>query len=854
MDLIKESYQPKKIEQFVQKYWEKNNTFKTTEKKNKKKFYCLVMLPYPSGNLHMGHVRNYTIGDVIARYQRMLGKNVLHPMGWDAFGLPAEIAAIENKIHPEEWTKKNIEYMKEQLTKLGYSYDWSREINTSKPEYYKWEQWLFTMLYKKKLTYKKKSIVNWCPNDQTVLANEQVINNKCWRCNTLIEKKKIYQWFLKITKYANQLFNDLSLLKKWPEEVKKMQKNWIGKKEIIEITISLFNRNEKIKVYAKKLNSIVEATYIIISKNHWIAKTINNKNKENQINISKIDINKHAIKTKELAIHPITKKKIPIWIVNFLKENKNKEINAIICSPNNSLEEFNFKKKNYITIIQLIQNHKNNSTVLNKNKLSNLQESKKLSFKNNHSITLQELIKKKIIQTKTIFKIKDWGISRQRYWGTPIPMYKNKNGKIFSIPEQYLPIVLPKIKNINKKNEKKIIFSEKNRQFLINGEKVQIEKDTFDTFIESSWYYARYTSPNFKKGMFDLQAAQYWLPIDQYIGGIEHATMHLIYLRFFHKLLRDMGLVNSDEPVKNLLCQGMVLSNAFYYIKKDGIIKWIPKESIIIKKDKNKKIENYFLENGQKIINAGMTKMSKSKKNGIDPKIMIEKYGADTIRLFIMFAAPVEASLEWNESGVIGSYRFIKKLWKIVQNYKNKKNDCIDNISETKNNNYQEKIKQKVNLTIKKVTYDIHERKSFNTAISKMMKLVNELSKYKIKNQKEKSVFHQILLLIIKMMYPFIPHVCFVLWHSLTGKHNIDYASWPKKKFFEIKETISFKITIVIQINSKIRDKIKIKKEKVSEEKIIFLAKKSKKIKKYLKEKKIKKIIYIKNKLLNFVI
>ncbi|CAL4043444.1 Leucine--tRNA ligase [Buchnera aphidicola (Tetraneura ulmi)] len=864
---MKESYKPKKIEKFVQNYWKKNNIFKTTEDKNKKKFYCLVMLPYPSGKLHMGHVRNYTIGDVIARYQRMLGKNVLHPMGWDAFGLPAEIAAIENKIHPEEWTKKNIEYMKEQLTQLGYSYDWSREINTSKPEYYKWEQWLFTILYKKKLTYKKKSIVNWCPNDKTVLANEQVIDNKCWRCNTLVQKKKIYQWFLKITKYAEQLLNDLSLLKKWPKEVKKMQKNWIGKKEIIEISIPLLNKNKKIKVYTKRLDTIMGATYIAVSKNHWIATKLKNENKKNvnfflflkktkKKETNNVNIDNYGIKTEELAIHPFTKKKIPIWIVNFIKENKNKKINAFICTPAHNLKEWNFAIKNNIPIIQVIKNNKNknNSIVLKKGELFNSKKFNGLSSEKSYEKIFQELIKKKIAKKKYIFKIKDWGVSRQRYWGTPIPMYTNKNGKILSVPEKYLPIILPKINNKNKENKKNIFFLEKNRKILIEGEKVKIEKDTFDTFIESSWYYARYTSPKFKKGIFDLQAAKYWLPIDQYIGGIEHATMHLIYLRFFHKLLRDIGLVNSDEPVKNLLCQGMVLSNSFYYKKKDGTIKWLPKELILVKKNKKEKTKNYFLNNGQKIINAGMTKMSKSKKNGIDPKTMIEKYGADTIRLFIMFSAPVEASLEWNESGVIGSYRFIKKLWKIVQKYKNNENNHINfTTKKIKNNDFQEEIKQKVNSTIKQVTNDIEKRKSFNTAISKIMKLVNELSKYNIENEKDKSTFYKILLSIIKMMYPFIPHVCFVLWKSLTGKYNIDYASWPKNNCLKTKKIINLKIIIVIQINSKIREKIKLKKN-ISEEEIINIAKKSKNIKKYLKEKKIKKIIYIKNKLLNFVI
>ncbi|AEH39863.1 leucyl-tRNA synthetase [Buchnera aphidicola (Cinara tujafilina)] len=849
-------YNPKKIESFVQQYWRNNNTFSVSENSTKKKYFCVPMLPYPSGNLHMGHVRNYTISDVIARYQRMLGKNVLQPIGWDAFGLPAEETAIKNNISPSEWTLLNIKTMKHQLQSLGFSYDWKRELNTCNPYYYKWEQWFFIQLYKKKLVYKKNTLVNWCPHDKTVLANEQVHHGKCWRCNTNVILKKIPQWFMKITNYAEELLQDLKKLKNGLKKVLRMQKNWIGKSTGLLIKCKIYHSKKKIKIYTTKPKNIMHITFFAISMYHSIVPLLCKKNKEihnflntyNNINISKMyKKNKYlGINTNHFIIHPVTNKKIPLWIALYIKHDY--ATGAIMGTPEYDKNDFHFASfhslpiniKN-LTYKNIDINEKNNS-ILNVHK-----ENKDLLTSNDFNNTkilsniIKILIKKKKAKKYICYKLKDWSISRQRYWGAPIPIVYTKKGKIIPVPEKNLPVILPDYSSV-KNYTQPLQFQKSWLYTVINKENVIRETDTFDTFIESSWYYARYTCPNFTSGMIAPEKAKYWLPVDQYIGGIEHAVMHLIYFRFYHKLLRDFGLVSSDEPVKKLICQGMVLSDAFYTYDHNKKKIWIkPSDIKNHKKYSDKKNKN-------KIIYAGKIKMSKSKNNGIDPHIIINKYGADTLRLFLMFAAPIESALEWNDQSIIGMYRFLKKLWTFTYSLSLYLIKIPLNIHEQHDHH---DIFIILNNTISYVTDDIKRRHSFNTAIAHIIKLFNIILKLPCQTDKNKIIIKQSLAIILKMLYPFTPHICFILWKEIYGKDaDIDQESWPIT--YEIKKNI-ISHPFIIQINGKKKNIINISNIYSKKEKIEF-ALKNKKIKKYLKNKNIKNTIYIHQKLINFVI
>ncbi|WP_343188515.1 leucine--tRNA ligase [Buchnera aphidicola (Neophyllaphis varicolor)] len=852
---MKKEYNFKSIESNIQKYWEENKIFKVKEEKNRKKFYCLSMLPYPSGNLHIGHVRNYTIGDVISRFYRMLGKNVLNPIGWDAFGLPAEEAAIKNNTSAKIWTKKNISYMKKQLKKLGFSFDWSREINTSKKEYFIWEQWFFIQLYKKKLVYKKKSLVNWCPTDKTVLANEQVINKRCWRCNSEIKLKNMYQWFIKITKYAEELSDDLNSLNDWPKKVKKMQKNWIGKSKGMEIIFNVYNKSSKISVYTTRIETLMGTTCILLSYKHDFVKKYLNKNL-NIINFIKshhLDKDKYlykknekiGINTNEIAINPINQEKIQIWIVNFIYSDYG--TGAAICVPAHNKNDLEFALKYNIPIKKVLLKNDN------KNKLKKTDESilcNSGEFNGLSSTKANKIISKKIIKMnkgkkRIFFKLKDWCISRQRYWGTPIPMGVIDNKKITYVPENKLPITL----NTKSYNKKKLC----NNNIIINDKKnIILEKDTFDTFIASSWYYARYTCPKFTKGMLNPKKTSYWLPVDLYIGGIEHAIMHLLYFRFYHKLMRDFKLVKGNEPVKKLLCQGMVLSDAFYYTTKKGEQKWIKKNDALITYNKSGKIKNAYLKNTkQKLIHVGMTKMSKSKNNGVNPNEIIKKYGSDTLRLFVIFAAPIENNLEWNEAGIRGMSRFLKKIWRITYNYINqkieKKIECNNKKNEIKEIN---KIQQKLHETIKKVSEDIKNKNSLNTAISSIMKFTNKISEINLITNKNNSLIKESIISIIKMLYPFAPHFSCALWKEIQGDYNIEDHKWP---VLNKKLLVCNKYLIIIQINGKTRRKIKINKNFTKED-IFNKIKKDKLVDKYIENKKIKKIIFIPKKIINIVI
>ncbi|NIG99256.1 MAG: leucine--tRNA ligase [Buchnera aphidicola (Periphyllus acericola)] len=834
---MKKKYDPHIIEKVLQKKWKKKKTFEVHKNFKKKKYYCLPMLPYPSGNLHIGHVRNYTISDVISRYHRMLGKNVLQPIGWDSFGLPAEEAAKQNGKNPYDWTKKNIFYMKKQLKKLGFSYDWSRELSTCDPNYYKWEQWFFIKLYKKKMIYKKTSLVKWCSKDKTVLANEQVINGKCWRCDSKIKLKKLPQWFIKIKKYAEELYQGIKLLKGWPKKVKLMQKNWIGRSKGIELYFFIKNIKKKIKVFTTKPYSLKKAKYIAISPDHKYIKKLTKKNifikkfVKKQLNKLTSTSNFKKIKniginTEIFAINPLNKKKIPIWISNFVYIKYG--TSAIIASPEFSSDDLEFYNKNFF----LDKKKKIKKIFLRKKNIKkNNIDSKKI---------IKKIIKKKYGKIKIKYKLQNWNISRQRYWGTPIPIAFKKDQSIITIPKKKLPVLLPNFNNY-KKNQVEY-------KIKINKIKAIREKDTFDTFMESSWYYARYTCPNFLKGMLNTTSTKYWLPIDQYIGGIEHATMHLIYIRFYHKLLRDFNLVNTDEPIKKLLCQGMVLSNAFYYLKKNNSKIWINSKKIKIEFNKKNKIISIKKFKGKKIFHAGMIKMSKSKNNGIDPIKVIKKYGADTIRLFIMFAAPIKSDLQWNNLAVDGINRFLKKLWKFCY-FNNKYFDKKIEKKLEKFNIQQKKIYLNLNKTIFSVTQDIHFRQSFHTAISKIMKFFKYIKKIKIYNNNDNLIIRKSLITILKLLNPFTPHFSNFILSTFKKKQNIKINVWPKEKKIFFKNNI---IKIIIQINGKKCCIISTKKN-ISKKKIFKICIKNPLVNKKINKQIILKKFFIPNKILNLI-
>ncbi len=844
------SYKHIRIEKKIQNFWYKNNIFKTYIDKNKKKFYCLCMIPYPSGHLHMGHIRNYTIGDIIVRYQRLNQKNILYPIGWDSFGLPAENAAINNNISPKKWTYKNIKYMKNQLKKIGFSYDWKKELITCKSKFYKLEQLLFLILFKNNMIYRKKSIVNWCNIDKTVLANEQVINNKCWRCNNKIKKKNIKQWFIKTTKYALNLYKNIKKLKKWPIKVKKMQKNWIGKFKGYLIKIKIINNNKIIKIFIKKLEYLTATTYILISLTHKIIKNLYYnifKYSKKDFKIKKLKNEKYYIKKTNLyIIHPITHKNIKILISNIPNIIYNSKI--IFFTPICSKKQYKLAKLFKLKIINIFNKLKylkkkklnTNIKLINSYLLNNLniKKAKKKIYK-----LLNKKIKKIII-----FKLKDWVISRQRCWGVPIPILYTKN-KYKPIHKNNLPIKLPKKLNININNLNPLKSNIKWQKTKYKNKIAYKETDTIDTFLSTSWYHIKFTSFTNKKVICIKNKANYWLPIDVYIGGIEHATMHLIYLRFIHKFFNKLKLVKYKEPVKKLICQGMVLSKTFYY-KNNNIIKWINFKNVIKTFENNKIKYKHIKHNNISLKYYGYKKMSKSLNNGIEPKKIIKKYGADTLRLFIIFSAPIDKNLIWKTKNIIGSYRFLKKLWNITLNFininKNKKN------LKTKYNIKQyNKIKFLLHYTIYKVTKYI-KKYYFNICISLIMKFIKYFKKYTIiYNIKYLKLYKKCLKNIILLIYPFTPHISFYLWNKLTKKYynKIDYVNWPKYSNKIIKK---FKrLNLIIQINGKKIFIMKIK-EQYNKKKIIKKIYKYKNFNKYFKN--IKKIIYIKNKVINFII
>ncbi len=827
---MKDQYHPAEIESTAQTFWADNQTFVVTEDTSKEKYYCLAMFPYPSGKLHMGHVRNYTIADVISRYQRMLGKNVLQPMGWDAFGLPAENAAIKHNTAPAKWTYENIEYMKSQLKQLGFGYDWTRELATCKPEYYRWEQWFFTRLFEKGLVYKKTSAVNWCPNDQTVLANEQVIDGCCWRCDTTVEKKEIPQWFIKITDYAEELLNDLDKLDGWPEQVRIMQRNWIGKSRGVEFSFKLAQPVEDIDnfaVYTTRPDTLMGVTYASLAAEHPIALALAKSNPDiaafiqscKTQSVAEADMatmEKRGIATGLEAIHPITGEKIPVWVANYVLMEYG--TGAIMAVPAHDERDFEFANKHGLLIKQVFEqsapseacrfdNHRWQDWYASKAAdevvMINSEEFNGLSPEAGFDAIASKLAELNCGEIKVNYRLRDWGVSRQRYWGSPIPVFNLPEGGEIPVPTDRLPVLLPE--NVEMDGVQSPIKANTEwRKAELNGQSVEHETDTFDTFMESSWYYARYTSPNYSEGMIDREAANYWLPVDQYVGGIEHAILHLLYARFFHKLMRDEGLLDSDEPFTKLLCQGMVL--------KDG------------------------------------TKMSKSKGNTVDPQALIEQYGADTVRLFTMFAAPPEQSLEWNDSAVEGAHRFLRKLWKAV--HAHTQTGVSEAINPAELSQQQRDLRRKTHETIAKVSDDFGRRQTFNTAIAAVMELLNEVGKNTdLKTPTGLAVEREALETAILVLSPIVPHICHQLWAELGhGNHLLD-APWP-----EVDESALVKSTIqmVVQVNGKLRAQIDVPAE-ADKEAIEQMATNHENVQRFTEGQTIRKVIVVPNKLVNIV-
>ncbi|MFA7553699.1 MAG: leucine--tRNA ligase [Spongiibacteraceae bacterium] len=825
---MQEQYNPKEIEQEAQQYWADNESFVAKVDTNKDKYYCLAMFPYPSGRLHMGHVRNYSIADVISRYQRMLGKNVLQPMGWDAFGLPAENAAVKNNTAPAKWTDSNIDYMRDQLKQLGFAYDWSKELATCKPDYYRWEQWFFTRLYEKGLVYKKTSAVNWCPQDETVLANEQVINGCCWRCDTQVERKEIPQWFIKITAYADQLLEDLDQLDGWPEQVKTMQRNWIGRSEGVELQFDLEHTIaglDSIDVYTTRPDTLMGVTYVSLAAEHPISVAIAENNPALKAFIAECKtssvaeadmatMEKKGIETGINAIHPITGESVPVWVANYVLMDYGS--GAVMAVPAHDERDFAFANNYQLPMVQVIASTQEKDTPFDSSLWQdwysrkehtvtvNSGEFNDLSFTDAFNAIAEHLVQLGKGRKTTNYRLRDWGVSRQRYWGTPIPIFNLPDGGEIAVPADRLPMLLPEDVVMDGVSSPIKSDPQWRKDNLADGTPVERETDTFDTFMESSWYYARFTSADYQDGMLDVDAANYWLPVDQYIGGIEHAILHLLYARFFHKLMRDEGLINCDEPFDKLLCQGMVL--------KDG------------------------------------SKMSKSKGNTVDPQQLIEQYGADTVRLFIMFAAPPEQSLEWSDSAVGGAHKFLNRLWSRVYTHIQHK-DC-PKLDTTALSKEQQDLRRKTHETISKVTDDYGRRLTFNTAIAAIMELTNDIAKLQDKTGQGLAVEREALQAIVTMLSPIAPHFCHQLWQALGNKGAVIDATWPS---IDEKALIRNSIEIVVQVNGKVRAKIEVATD-ADEADVLALAFADSNVQKFIEGKEIKMRKVIPGKLVTIAV
>ena len=818
---MSQAYNPEQIELEAQRFWEENRSFNVNEDTDREKYYCLSMFPYPSGQLHMGHVRNYSIGDVLSGFMRMQGKNVMQPMGWDAFGLPAENAAMKNKVAPSKWTRENIAYMREQLKRLGFGYDWDREVTTCEPDYYRWEQWLFTRLFEKGIVYKKNAVVNWDPVDQTVLANEQVIDGRGWRSGALVERKEIPQWFLKITDYAEELLNDIEQLDGWPEQVRIMQKNWIGRSEGAEISFEVVDSDEVIKVFTTRPDTLMGVTYVAVAAEHPLTLKMAENNTELQQFIDEAKVMSTAeadMETMEKkgmdiglqAIHPVTGETVPVYTANFVLMGYGE--GAVMSVPAHDQRDYEFARKYGIAIKQVIAPEDGSEINLDqqaftdKGVLVNSADFDGLTSGQAMSKVPEALEKLGKGKKRVQYRLRDWGVSRQRYWGTPIPVINCPECGAVPVPEQDLPVKLPEDVIITGEGSPIKRMPEFYQcQCPRCGGDAERETDTFDTFMESSWYYARYCSPGSDDAMLDARA-KYWAPVDQYIGGIEHAILHLLYSRFYHKLMRDEGLISGDEPFQNLLTQGMVL--------KDG------------------------------------AKMSKSKGNTVDPQGIIDKYGADTARLFIMYAAPPEQSLEWSDSGVEGQFKFLKRLWKTVLEHVD--GGEVTALNPKSLDKQARQLRHKLHQTIGSVEDDIGRRHTFNTAIAKVRELLNmmeKMSEQLDQSEQGRALKQNVLENVLLMLAPIVPHITHKLWRALGHEQAIVDELWPQVDESALEED---SVQYVVQVNGKLRDKLEVSVD-TDKETIEKLALETAGAIRNTEGKTIRKVIVVPGKLVNIV-
>lgn len=856
-------YDPQVIEEKWQKIWEENKLFRVHEDSSKKKYYLLEMFPYPSGKIHMGHVRNYSIGDVVARYMRMGGYNVLHPMGWDAFGMPAENAAIQHGVHPAKWTAENIAAMKRQLKRLGFSYDWEREIDTSHPEYYRWEQWLFLKMFAKGLAYKKTSAVNWCEKCQTVLANEQVEAGRCWRCGEEVMQKEMEGWFFRITAYTEELLEYCDKLPGWPEKVITMQKNWIGRSEGAIINFPLWNREGFIPVFTTRQDTVYGATFMTLAPEHpltcqlaqgtpyekEVRDFVERIKRQDKAKRTAEDYEKEGLFIGAYCRNPFTGQKMPILAGNFVLMEYG--TGAVMGVPTHDQRDFYFAKKFNLPLILVIQPP--NKPDLTAEQMTEAYTGEGIlvnsgPFNGLPSPQAREAIvayleEKKIGKKAVTYRLRDWGISRQRYWGAPIPIIYCPECGIVPVPEKELPVVLPQEVKLTGMGTSPLASIPEfvNTKCPRCHSPAKRETDTMDTFVESSWYFERFCSPRENKGMFDQEKVKYWMPVDQYIGGIEHAILHLLYSRFYTRVLRDFGLVDFAEPFTNLLTQGMVVKETHH----------CPGHGFLFPEEVG---EGLTCRKCGKRVEVGRTeKMSKSKKNVVDPDYLVEKYGADTVRLFCLFAAPPEKDLEWSEQGVEGAYRFLQRVWRLIEDFagiaqKTKwPSSAWDIPADLK------KVRRKTHLTIKKVTEDIEDRFHFNTAISSIMELVNLLYQIKEKTQENMAtlaVFREALESIVILLSPFVPHICEELWERLGQKGSISLVPWPKYDEQVLKEE---EIMLIVQINGKLRGRITVGANSSDEElkKTIFA---NPRIQELLKGKTVKRFVVVPKKLVNLVV
>ena len=832
---LEQQYQPDKIESDIQAYWDANNSFIADDSDtSKEKFYSLSMFPYPSGRLHMGHVRNYTIGDVISRYQRMKGKNVLQPMGWDAFGMPAENAAIKNNVAPAKWTYENIDYMRGQLKRLGFAYDWSRELATCHPKYYRWEQWLFTRLFDKGLVYKKTAPVNWCPNDMTVLANEQVIDGKCWRCDTEVVRKEIPQWFMKITDYAEELLDELDNLTDWPEQVVAMQRNWIGKSKGVEVVFGIEagidGLQQELKVFTTRPDTLMGVTYVAVAPEHPLAAIAakNNKALDEFINecshggTSEADLetmDKKGMDTGIKAIHPLTNDSVPVYVANFVLMGYGE--GAVMAVPAHDQRDWEFAQKYGVEIKQVIKPEDGSDADLtaaafvDKGILFNSDEFDGLNFQQSFDAIADKLAASKKGQVTVNYRLRDWGVSRQRYWGAPIPIINCESCGSVAVPEPDLPVVLPEdvdMEGVGSPIKRMPEFY--NTTCPKCGEKAERETDTFDTFMESSWYFARFTCKDQDEAMVD-ERANYWMPVDQYVGGIEHAILHLLYARFYNKLMRDIGLIKTAEPFKKLLTQGMVL--------KDG------------------------------------SKMSKSKGNTVDPQELIEKYGADTVRLFTMFASPPEQSLEWNDDAVEGAFRFLKRVWRLVAD-DSKRVLLGEWCASEKLQQYDwstlsadaKDVRAEIHQLLKQANYDVNKYQ-FNTVIAAAMKMVNEMQRFDnadAMDESSQAVYAETVNILLCLLAPIVPHITHALWKAMGYKSDILDAAWPQE---DEQAMVKDSVELVVQVNGKLRGKVSVPSE-AAKDKIETIALQDENVQRHIEGKEVKKVIVVPGRLINIVV